>query len=185
MPEDFKQNAALARTLSQRFTDCLEIVQPAPGTERAGITIAEVLRNGAFFTKLLHSAHLASGGRLQPDDEELFSILLTRPLDSEKLHKLLIRRLEQGCDSGPALQEVLAEVTAFLNAPFSPRRFVAAALREAFPPGTPGRKRKISPEQWPVLLERSQQLQPAIRANPGAPGRAQTQFERVPPLHRS
>jgi hypothetical protein len=37
-------------------------------------------------------------------------------------------------------------------------------LRETFPPGAPGRKRKISPEQWPVLLERSQQLQPAIWA---------------------
>lgn len=159
-PINHESISSLAELLSQP----IRMAESSPRPDQPPLTFADILRTGAFFSKMLCALNPASGGQPSADEQELLSILLQRPLDVPQLEALLTHRFQTGVASPEESQELFSVVAAFARKPSNMRALIMRILRETLPPGLPGRKRKVSPEQWPVMLARSEELQLTIRA---------------------
>jgi hypothetical protein len=151
---------ALAELLAQP----IRLAESRQRPDQPPLTLADILRTGAFFSKILCALDADGGGHVSPANEELLSVVLKKPIDMPQLQGLLERRFQSGNESPQELQQLFSAVTAFASKPHNIRALMMRILRETLPPGLPGRKRKVSPEQWPVMLARSEALQPTIRA---------------------
>ena len=130
------------------------IVASVSGQKRAPLNAATLMYMGAYFTRVTIDFEVAQ----DPLDSELYDVFGSLPLDRNRVEDFFFRRIMAGKDSVEEIRAAIERIKPLAITPGSFRGTYIDLVKQALPPGAPGRKRKLRETDLPQLAELSDNL---------------------------